>query len=198
MVKLSTLNPQVGFGTSGVRALVSDLTPSVVWAYTQAFLGHLRHSGQYGGNVCVVAWDLRPSSPAIAAAVGAAAAAKGFEVEWAGPVPTPALALRSLALACPGIMVTGSHIPFDRNGIKFYTPKGEILKADEAAISGWPMDELSGPESIDTLVQSAEQSLRQSLSLPGAALLAYQQRYTRLLPPHPMRRMLCCSRPSPT
>jgi phosphomannomutase len=31
-------------------------------------------------------------------------------------------------------MVTGSHIPDDRNGIKFYRPAGEILKADEAGI----------------------------------------------------------------
>ncbi len=32
-------------------------------------------------------------------------------------------------------MVTGSHIPADRNGIKFYRPDGEIDKADEAAIT---------------------------------------------------------------
>jgi len=31
-------------------------------------------------------------------------------------------------------MVTGSHIPEDRNGLKFYLPSGEITKADEAAI----------------------------------------------------------------
>jgi len=31
-------------------------------------------------------------------------------------------------------MVTGSHIPDDRNGIKFYRPVGEILKPDEAGI----------------------------------------------------------------
>ena len=31
-------------------------------------------------------------------------------------------------------MVTGSHIPFDRNGLKFYRPDGEITKADEAGI----------------------------------------------------------------
>jgi phosphomannomutase len=31
-------------------------------------------------------------------------------------------------------MVTGSHIPADRNGLKFYTRAGEITKADEAAI----------------------------------------------------------------
>ena len=34
----------------------------------------------------------------------------------------------------PSIMVTGSHIPDDRNGIKFNHPKGEILKADELGI----------------------------------------------------------------
>lgn len=181
MNTLQTLAPQVGFGTSGVRALVADLTPSVVWAYTEAFLGHLRQSGQYSGKDCVVAWDLRPSSPAIAATVGAAAA-QGFDVEWAGPVPTPALALRNLARACPGIMVTGSHIPFDRNGIKFYTPTGEILKADEAAIASWPLSELPAPGAMATSIQAAEQSFQRSLSLPSAALLAYQQRYTQLLP----------------
>ncbi|NJK89538.1 MAG: hypothetical protein HC923_09145 [Myxococcales bacterium] len=31
-------------------------------------------------------------------------------------------------------MVTGSHIPFDRNGIKFNKPAGEVLKDDEAGI----------------------------------------------------------------
>jgi phosphomannomutase len=31
-------------------------------------------------------------------------------------------------------MVTGSHIPDDRNGIKFYRPDGEILKQDEIGI----------------------------------------------------------------
>ena len=33
-------------------------------------------------------------------------------------------------------MVTGSHIPFDRNGLKFYRPDGEITKDDEAGIAG--------------------------------------------------------------
>ena len=36
--------------------------------------------------------------------------------------------------ACPAIMVTGSHIPFDRNGLKFYRAEGEISKADEQRI----------------------------------------------------------------
>ena len=34
-------------------------------------------------------------------------------------------------------MVTGSHIPDDRNGLKFYRRQGEIDKADEARILAW-------------------------------------------------------------
>ena len=33
-------------------------------------------------------------------------------------------------------MVTGSHIPDDRNGIKFNKASGEILKEDEHGIAG--------------------------------------------------------------
>ena len=124
MKLLKTLNPQVGFGTSGVRALVTDLTPELVWTYTRAFVRHLRQSGQLSQAQCVLGWDLRPSSPKIAAAIAAALQFEGLAIDWAGAVPTPALALRALQLGCPGIMVTGSHIPFDRNGIKYYTAAG--------------------------------------------------------------------------
>jgi len=37
-------------------------------------------------------------------------------------------------------MVTGSHIPFDRNGLKFYRPDGEITKSDELAIISSPTE----------------------------------------------------------
>lgn len=36
----------------------------------------------------------------------------------------------------PAIMVSGSHIPFDRNGLKFYRAEGEISKQDELRILG--------------------------------------------------------------
>jgi phosphomannomutase len=49
-------------------------------------------------------------------------------------VPSPAVALYGLVHRVPAIMVTGSHIPADRNGIKFNKGSGEILKADETAI----------------------------------------------------------------
>ena len=48
-----------------------------------------------------------------------------------GFIPTPAVTCWAMSQRIASIMVTGSHIPDDRNGIKFNRPAGEILKADE-------------------------------------------------------------------
>ncbi|TIW84509.1 MAG: phosphomannomutase, partial [Mesorhizobium sp.] len=63
-----------------------------------------------------------------------AIAQRGFTPLDCGHLPTPALALEAARIRRPAIMVTGSHIPDDRNGLKFYRAEGEIDKADEAGI----------------------------------------------------------------
>lgn len=118
------------FGTSGLRGLVSELTDDLCGRYTQAFL---RAVGPCA-SLCL-GRDLRPSSARIAAAVAGAAQAAGVEVVDMGEVPTPALAMAALARGAPAVMVTGSHIPADRNGLKFYSPRGEITKEEEAEIT---------------------------------------------------------------
>ena len=123
------------FGTSGLRGLVTELTDDLVADYTRAFLSACRVGGSPEGGRLWIGEDLRPSSPRIAATVAAAARAMGIDVILAGPLPTPALAMASMADGAAAIMVTGSHIPADRNGLKFYLPTGEIAKADEAAIT---------------------------------------------------------------
>ncbi|PIE09262.1 MAG: phosphomannomutase [Rhodobacterales bacterium] len=117
------------FGTSGLRGLVSELTEARVSDHVKAFIA----SCELGGEIWI-GEDLRPSSPVIADMVEAAALAEGIDVVRAGAVPTPALALAALAAKSGAIMITGSHIPADRNGLKFYTTSGEITKADEARI----------------------------------------------------------------
>lgn len=125
-------NSGIKFGTSGARGLVEDFTPEVCVAFTIAFLTTMR--AEFKFSKVSIGIDRRPSSPEIAAACCAAAAALEIEVEYFGVLPTPALALQSMQAKQPAIMVTGSHIPFDRNGIKFYRPDGEISKQDEALI----------------------------------------------------------------
>ena len=117
------------FGTSGLRGLVVELTPDLISGHVRAFLAAFPNI-----RTLYVGRDLRPSSPAIAATVAGAALEAGVDVVDCGALPTPALALAALDTGSGAIMVTGSHIPADRNGLKFYTPAGEISKADERAI----------------------------------------------------------------
>lgn len=126
------LTSGVQFGTSGARGLVTDMTDEVCFAYTLAFLQAI---GVKKGEHIALAMDLRPSSPKIAAAIAEAIQHAGLQVDFCGAIPTPALAFYAQTQGIAGIVVTGSHIPFDRNGIKFYSAKGEITKHDEANIS---------------------------------------------------------------
>lgn len=120
------------FGTSGARGLVEQFSDEVCAAFTVAFITAMRES--FKVERIALGMDRRPSSPAMAAACTSAAYALGIKVDDYGVLPTPALALKAIAEGIPCIMITGSHIPFDRNGIKFYRPDGEITKADETAI----------------------------------------------------------------
>jgi len=122
----------VAFGTSGARGLVTAMTDEVCYTYTRGFLQYLEREReiQRGGRVAV-AGDLRSSTPRIMRAVMKAILDHGSVPINGGRVPTPAVALFGFDEKIPSIMVTGSHIPDDRNGIKFNRPKSELLKRDE-------------------------------------------------------------------
>lgn len=122
----------ISFGTSGARGLVVDFTDEVVASFTQSFLRVMQR--EFSVKRLAIGIDNRPSSPVMAAACAGAAEALGLAVDYYGVLPTPALAYQAMQDGVPAIMVTGSHIPFDRNGLKFYRPTGEITKADELAI----------------------------------------------------------------
>ena len=121
----------VSFGTSGVRGLVDDLDNHICYAFARAFIDSV---GQ--PSALVIGHDLRPSSPRIAAACAQACRDLGIDLVYVGALPTPAIAFYAMQLQIPSIVITGSHIPFDRNGIKFYRAEGEITKEDEASILG--------------------------------------------------------------
>jgi len=164
------LTDSLKFGTSGLRGLASALEGPATERYTRAFLGYLRGIGRLGSGQLFVARDLRVSSPAIVARVVAAARAAGVAPVDCGIVPTPALALHAMAENAPAIMVTGSHIPGDRNGLKFYTARGEISKHDEAGIlAALQPDAPDAPAAV---------------AADGFAVVGdrYRQRYRALLP----------------
>ena len=137
------------FGTSGRRGLVVHLTQLEVYLNALAEVHYLQSlpasaGGVVAGQEFYFATDLRPSStqfaPAeqdrgeLAQAIAAAMAAAGLKPVFLGSLPTPALASYALERRRGSMMVTGSHIPFDRNGYKTNTARGELLKKDEAPI----------------------------------------------------------------
>ena len=159
----------VQFGTSGARGLVIAMTDEVCFAYTLAFLQAIK--AQKGTRIAL-ATDLRPSSPTIAAAITAAINYAGLQVDYCGAIPTPALAYYAQQQGIAGIVVTGSHIPFDRNGIKFYSATGEITKQDETSIS-------------QAIVDVPETGLTTALpAVNETAQIAYIKRYVDYFAPN--------------
>lgn len=122
----------IAFGTSGARGLVSDFTPDVCAAFALSFIKSI--DAEFTFNTVALAIDNRPSSYLMAQSCAAGLKQLNLNVVYYGVIPTPALAYKAMQDNVPSIMITGSHIPFDRNGLKFYRPDGEITKADEQVI----------------------------------------------------------------
>jgi len=137
------------FGTSGRRGLVKDLTQLEVYINARAELEYLlelpkENGGIRKGDDFFLAWDLRPSSTRfvpeyngrgeIAQTLAQAIRDVGLRPVNLGCIPTPALAFYAWQHSSGGMMVTGSHIPFDRNGYKTNSACGELLKTDEQPI----------------------------------------------------------------
>lgn len=159
----------VAFGTSGARGLVVEFTDEVCAAYVHAFVSVMHAS--FAFDAVALGMDLRPSSPGIARACASALLQAGLRVDFQGALPTPALALHAMGKGIPAVMVSGSHIPFDRNGLKFYRPDGEISKDDEQAMLAVEVE--------------AQMPLAVGAALPApdpAALDAYARRYLDYFP----------------
>ena len=141
---------ELQFGTSGRRGEVADLTQLEVYLNALAEIEYLQslprsEGGITRGEEFCFAYDLRPSSSRyveeqqgrgeIAQAIEGAIRDAGMQPVNLGRIPTPALACYALARGRGGIMVTGSHIPFDRNGYKTNSARGELRKEDEEPIN---------------------------------------------------------------
>lgn len=142
---------ELKFGTSGRRGLVADLSQLEIYVNVTGELRYLQTLDKSAGGIregefFYIGTDLRPSSTrfveeqsgrgALAQAVIRAVSDAGMKPVFLGAIPTPALTAYALERKCGSIMVTGSHIPFDRNGYKTNTSVGELLKEHEGPIAG--------------------------------------------------------------
>jgi phosphomannomutase len=193
------------FGTSGRRGEVVHLTQLEVYVNALAELEYLQSlpPGQGGvvrGDEFYFAFDLRPSSTRyvpeqngrgeIAQAIVRAIRDAGMEPVNLGAIPTPALSCYALARGRGSMMITGSHIPFERNGYKTNTAIGELLKKDEAPINarvGLVRERLYNQPFDASLFGRDGLFKRGHQDLPpehGAAREAYIRRYTDFFAGH--------------
>ena len=100
-----------------------------------------------------------------------------------GPLPTPALMHYAVGTGKGSVMVTGSHIPFDHNGYKLNTARGELLKHHEEPVNRTVQrvrEEIYGQPFRDSLFDPCgrfREGHRELLPVDPRGRLAYLERY---------------------
>jgi phosphomannomutase len=126
-----------------VRGLVgAEIDESFVTDVGAAFGRLMRDEG---ARQVAIGYDMRDSSPSLAAAFGAGVIGQGLDVVRIGLASTDQLYFASGLLECPGAMFTASHNPAAYNGIKMCRAGAKPVGADtgltaisDALIAGVP------------------------------------------------------------
>ncbi|WOD38464.1 phosphomannomutase/phosphoglucomutase [Nodosilinea sp. E11] len=128
-----------GVALAGVPGEPVNLTPAVVTTLGQAFATWL--SAELGlpttELTIAIGRDSRLSGPELMGAAIAGMTSLGCRVLDVAMASTPAMFMSTVLpeFACHGaIMMTASHLPFNRNGLKFFTRQGGLGKADISRI----------------------------------------------------------------
>ena len=143
-----------GVAIAGVEGQPLTLSPAVAFFIGKGLVEFLRQrkekkGGAGGGSKngggdgetsssppfprIAVGRDPRLSGPMLEGALSAGVAAAGGQVARCGLATTPAMFLACVAEGHEydgGVMITASHLPFNRNGFKFFTGEGGFEKAD--------------------------------------------------------------------
>jgi phosphomannomutase len=130
-----------GIALEGVPTENVNLTPEIAKILGQAFATWLSQQVNKSTHELTigVGRDSRLSGPAIMQAVMDGITSLGSQVNDFGMASTPAMFMSTITAGfeCDGaIMLTASHLPFNRNGLKFFTAQGGLEKQDISAILG--------------------------------------------------------------
>jgi phosphomannomutase len=111
-----------------VRGLVgTEIDDSFVTDVGAAFARLMRSEG---AHQVAIGYDMRDSSPSLAAAFAAGVTGQGLDVVRIGLASTDQLYFASGLLDCPGAMFTASHNPAAYNGIKLCRAGAKPVGAD--------------------------------------------------------------------
>ncbi len=119
------------FGTDGIRGTVgqSPITADFMLRLGHA-IGHVLGRSVRAPRV-LIGKDTRISGYMIESALEAGFVSAGVDVLLSGPLPTPGVAYLTRALRLDlGVVISASHNPYQDNGVKFFSARGEKLPDD--------------------------------------------------------------------
>lgn len=124
-----------GVALEGIAGEEVNLTAEVAKILGQAFISWLSQKAEKPARDLTVSVgrDSRLSGPMLMQAVREGIATTGSRVYDFGLASTPAMFVSTVTpeFECDGaIMLTASHLPFNRNGLKFFTSQGGLEKQD--------------------------------------------------------------------
>jgi phosphoglucosamine mutase len=170
------------FGTEGIRGRANvAITPELALRVGKA-AGLIFRRGDYRNRV-LIGKDTRRSGYMIETALVAGFTSVGMDVLLTGPIPTPAVGMLTRSMRADlGVMISGSHNPFDDNGIKLFGPDGfklsdEVEQKIETLMDSDLTKQLAKSSDIgrakridgvqDRYVEFAKRTLPRNLSLEG-------------------------------
>ena len=148
------------FGTSGIRGhSVKLFTPQFCFDIGRTFVEFLKRHDLVGP--VAVGMDPRGSSPRIKQELLKGLFSAGVELfdEGATPIPSINWLLKSTPIV-GGVMITGSHIAPELNGMKFFAHDEEVSDADQKEIENIYL-EIKGSELSDKLEVHLENRARE-------------------------------------
>lgn len=141
-----------GFAADGFENEPLFLSDEKVEKIALGFIKFLcKKTGKNAGEICVcVGHDSRVSANRIKSALLRAFSSKGVSVFDCSLASTPAMFMAVLDLKCDGsVQITASHHPWERNGLKFFTPEGGLEGSDISAVLTYAENEDNSCLSLD-------------------------------------------------
>lgn len=121
-----------GVALEGVKGEAVNLSADKVEILGKAFVVWLKQQG-YSSVSVAVGMDSRISGSNLKSSFAAGVVSLGANIIDCGLASTPAMFMTTISddiSVQGGVMLTASHLPFNRNGLKFFTNKGGLNKVD--------------------------------------------------------------------
>ncbi|BBN08392.1 hypothetical protein MPTK1_4g11210 [Marchantia polymorpha subsp. ruderalis] len=171
-----------GVALEGVEGEPVTLTEPITEAIAAGFAGWLLDKKNIDGFVKLkisIGHDSRITAKSMQSAAARGIAGAGLDVVLYGLASTPAMFNSTMTvqddLLCPvdgAIMLTASHLPYNRNGLKFFTNAGGLGKADISDI-------LSRASKIYDKMSDKSREVSQSAAEAVVSEVDYMERYTQ-------------------